>query len=74
MTERKLKNIKKASRGASPYYKLEYRLYQYILSHRKKGLCVSNTFIRVRALYIFNELKISPTSDLEGKVFKASNG
>ena len=74
MTERKLKNIKKASRGASPYHKLEHRLYQDILSHRKKGLRVSNTFIRARALHIFNELKSIPNSGLEGKDFKASIG
>jgi len=60
--------------GTSPFARLESVLLAKIKEHRKKSRRVSNTFIRVNALQIFEELKRDERSGYHNKVFKASTG
>ena len=66
-----------ASKGKftrSPFHHLETILYNDILTKRKSGHRVSNTFIRIRALAIFKELKEQGVQGYNTMTFKASNG
>ena len=74
ITAATMKNFKKSTVGKSPFHKVEAKLYQVITDHRAKGRRVSNNFIRLEALKIFNIMKLDNSSGLAGKVFKASNG
>ena len=66
-----------ASKGKftrSPFHRLESTLYNEILTKRKSGHRVSNTFIRIRALTIFKDLQEQGVADYKNATFKASNG
>ena len=58
----------------SLYYQWESLLYQEILDKCRNGHCISNTFIRIRALSLFKQLKDKWVSGYENVQFKASNG
>ena len=58
----------------SPYHHMENLLYGEVLAKRNKGHRVSNTFIRLRALVLFQQLKEQEISVYAETVFKASNG
>ena len=66
-----------AARGKftrSPYHQLESLLYEEILNKRKNGHRISNTFIRIRALSLFQQLKDESVPGYQDLKFKASNG
>ena len=58
----------------SPYHHMENLLYGEVLAKRKKGHRVSNTFIRLRALVLFQQLQEQEIPIYKDTVFKASNG
>ena len=64
----------KGKQPRSPFYHLENKLYSDILHKRKKGFRVSNTFIRIRALQLFTQLKEDGVPAYQTATFKASNG
>ena len=64
----------KARVTRSPYHHMENLLYSEIVKKRKNGHRVSNTFIRLRAIVIFKELKEQGVSGYLTTEFKASNG
>ena len=74
LMKRKLSNLKRVRTGKSPFEKLESNLLAKIKHHRKKSRRVSNSFIRITALKIFEELKSDESSGYQGKAFKASVG
>ena len=66
-----------AARGkftCSPYHQLESLLYEEICDKRKHGHRVSNTFICIRALSLFQQLKDKGVPSYQDMKFKASNG
>ena len=63
----------KARQTRSPYHQMENKLYGEIVKKRKSGHRVSNTFIRLRALHIFNFLEEQGNPAYQTS-FKASNG
>lgn len=65
-------SIGKTTRSA--YHKMENLLYNDIIDKRKKGHRVSNTFIRLRALQLHNELERTGDPIYTERPFKASNG
>ena len=64
----------KGKQNRLPFYHLENKLYSDILHTRKRGLHVSNTFIRIRALQLFQQLKEDGVPAYQNTTFKASNG
>ena len=72
LMKRKLGNLKRVRTGKSSFEKLESNLLAKIKHHRKNSRRVSNSFIRITALKIFEELKSDESSGYQGKAFKAS--
>ena len=58
----------------SPYHHMETTLYLEIVKCRKHGHYVSNTFIRLRTLVIFQQLQDQGIPAYKDPNFKASNG
>ena len=57
-----------------PYHHMENILYSEIVCKRKKGHRVSNTFIRLRTIVIFKQLREEGIAAYVNTEFKASNG
>ena len=57
----------------SPYYHMENVLYGEKLARQKKGHCVSNTFIRLRVLILFQQLKQQDVPVYKDAVLKVSD-
>ena len=64
----------KARHTRSPFHHMESLLYSEILSKRKLGHRVSNTFIRIRSICIFNRLQEEGVPVYKDASFKSSNG